>query len=237
MVRLTEHQRQYIIELLERGEELPYDYKHLLFPPERKEYELVYAGKEREEDILAETIAVPLQPVKTFGNGGEDEWHNMLIFGDNLQAMKTLLKWKEEGRLVNPDGSRGVQLVYIDPPFATRQEFRGSLGEKAYQDKLVGARFVEWLRKRLILLRELLSDDGSIYIHLDWKKVHYIKIIADEVFGEHNFVREIIWRLGWVSGFKSVANNWVRNHETILYYARNKERVVFNKEYIPYPKC
>jgi site-specific DNA-methyltransferase (adenine-specific)/adenine-specific DNA-methyltransferase len=91
MPDLTDHQRQHIIEMLERGEDLPLDYKHLLFPPERKEYELVYAGKEREEDILAETMAVPLQPIKTFGNGGENAWHNMLIFGDNLQAMKALL--------------------------------------------------------------------------------------------------------------------------------------------------
>jgi hypothetical protein len=160
MPNLSEHHRRHIIELLEQGRDLPLDYKHLLFPPERQEYELVYAGKEREEDILAETLAVPLQPVKTFGNGG-DGWHNLLIFGDNLQAMKTLLQWKAEGRLVNPDGSRGVKLVYIDPPFATREEFVGRQGERAYKDKVVGARFVEWLRRRLILLRELLTEDGS----------------------------------------------------------------------------
>lgn len=231
---LREDQRRDIIKRLTQGEELPTSYKHLLFPPERQEYELVYAGKEREEDILAETMAVPLQPVKTFGRNGTD-WHNLLVFGDNLQAMKTLLEWKAEGRLVNPDGSRGVKLVYIDPPFATRQEYQGRAGERAYHDKLVGARFIEWLRKRLIVLRDLLTEDGSIYIHLDWKKAHYIKVIADEVFGEDNFVREIIWRIGWVSGFKSVANNWVRNHDTILYYARNRDRVLFNKKYIPYP--
>jgi len=131
MPDLTDYKRQYIIELLERGEDLPLDYKHLIFPPERKEYELVYAGKEREEDILAETMAVPLQPIKTFGNGEEDAWHNMLIFGDNLQAMKTLVQWKEGGRLVNADGSHGVKLVYIDPPFATKQEFSGRSGERA----------------------------------------------------------------------------------------------------------
>ncbi len=77
---LTEHQRQHIVELLEAGQDLPLDYKHLLFPPERQEYELVYAGKEREEDILAETMGVPLQPIKTFGGNGDGGWHNMLIF-------------------------------------------------------------------------------------------------------------------------------------------------------------
>jgi len=167
MSNLTDYQRQHIIDLLERGEDLPLDYKHSLFPPERQEYELVYAGKEREEDILAETMGVPLQPIKTFGSTDNPGWENMLIFGDNLQAMKTLLRMKEEGKLVNADGSRGVKLVYIDPPFATKQEFRGSTDEKAYQDKIVGARFIEFLRKRLVLLRELLSIGGSLFLHLD----------------------------------------------------------------------
>ena len=70
MSNLSDYHRRHIIELLEQGRDLPPDYKHLLFPPERQEYELVYAGKEREEDILAETLAVPLQPVKTFGTAG-----------------------------------------------------------------------------------------------------------------------------------------------------------------------
>ena len=150
MPNLTEHQCQHIIELLERGEGLPLDYKHLLFPPERKEYELVYAGKEREEDILAETMAVPLQPIKTFGGNGDDDWHNMLIFGDNLQAMKTLLQWKEDGILVNADGSYGVKLIYIDPPFGTGDEYGPGSGEKSYTAKVQGAEFIEFLRKRLI---------------------------------------------------------------------------------------
>jgi site-specific DNA-methyltransferase (adenine-specific)/adenine-specific DNA-methyltransferase len=234
MPNLSDTHRQHIIELLQRGEDLPLDYKHLLFPPERQEYELVYAGKEPEEDILAETMAVPLQPIRTFGGNG-DGWHNMLIFGDNLQAMKTLLRMKEQGQLVNADGSRGVRLVYIDPPFATRQEFAGSQEEKAYQDKVTGARFLEFLRQRLVFLRDLLADDGSIYIHLDWKKVHYIKVLADEIFGEHKFQREIIWRIGWISGYKSVAKNWIRNHETVLFYTRDPQNFIFNKSYIPYP--
>ncbi|MDD3654089.1 MAG: hypothetical protein PHO01_07890 [Desulfotomaculaceae bacterium] len=110
---LTEKQIQHIISLLQDGKELPVDYKNMLFPPEKKEYELVYAGKERKEDILAETMAVPLQPIKTFYNGEDDIWNNMLIFGDNLQTMKTLLRMKREGKLVNSDGSEGVRLIYI----------------------------------------------------------------------------------------------------------------------------
>src|SRR5450759_3323197 len=87
-------------------------------------------------------------------------WHNMLIFGDNLQVMKTLLEQKKAGELCNADGMPGIRLIYIDPPFATKQEFRGSQDQKAYQDKLAGGEFLEFIRKRLILIRELLSDDG-----------------------------------------------------------------------------
>jgi len=232
MPNLSDHHRRHIIELLEQGRDLPLDYKHLLFPPERQEYELVYAGKEREEDILAETLAVPLQPVKTFGGNGAD-WHNMLIFGDNLQAMKTLLQWKAEGRLVNPDGSRGVKLVYIDPPFATKQEFRGSTGEKAYQDRVIGAQFVEFLRKRLVILRELLTDDGAIFVHLDWKKGHYIKVILDEIFGEHRFENEIVWH--YPDNFQGNVNRFPNNHNVVYVYSRS-ERTRFARVAIPLPE-
>jgi len=221
--------------LIENGDELPVEWAREFFPPERREYELIYHGKESEEKILADTMAVPLQPVSTFGTNGVD-WHNMLILGDNLQAMKTLLQMKERGELVNADGTSGVRLIYIDPPFATKRDFKGSQDQKAYQDKIAGADFLEFFRKRLVLLKALLSDDGSIYVHLDWKKTHYVKVLMDEVFGEQNFVREIIWRIGWISGYKSIAKNWIRNHETILFYAKRNSSFIFNKKYLPYPK-
>lgn len=199
MRKLSEQEIERIVSLLKEGKPLPEDYKAILFDT-KKEYELIYADKEREEDILADTMAVPLQPVKTFRNSEmaqgtvPDEWQNMLIFGDNLQVLKTLLQMKQEGRLRNADGTPGVRLVYIDPPFSTRQEFRGSQDQKAYQDKIAGARFLEFLRKRLVFLRELLSEDGSIYVHLDWKKGHYVKTLLDEIMGEQNFRNEIIVR-------------------------------------------
>ena len=158
---MKEELRQIVIETLRRGEELPRDWARELFPPERREYELTYYEKEREEDVLAETMAAPLQPVRTFGKNGNG-WHNRLIFGDNLQVLKTLLEMKSGGYLANADGMPGVRLIYIDPPFATKREFSGSQEQRAYQDKVEGARFIEFLRKRLILLRGLLSDDGSM---------------------------------------------------------------------------
>lgn len=220
------------IAYLERGDLLPDDFDTVLFAGKR-EYALAYAAKEREADILANTMAVPLQPAKTFGNASADGWRNLLTLGDNLQVLKTLLRMKGKGELCNADGTPGVRLCYIDPPFATRREFVGAKGGRAYQDKVVGAEFIEFLRKRLVFIRELLSDDGSLYVHLDEKKSHYIKVVLDEVFGEDKFEREIVWRIGWVSGYKTKAENWIRNHDVLLFYRRGS-RKIFNKEYLPY---
>lgn len=224
---MTPEQRQEIVRLLEQGEELSPEWARILFPPEKREYELVYHGKETEGDILANTLAVPLQPVRTFGKKGKD-WHNMLIFGDNLQVMKTLLEMKREGKLCNEDSTPGVRLIYIDPPFASKKEFRGSQDQKAYQDKIAGAQFIEFLRKRLIFLRELLTDDGSIYVHLDTKKGHYIKLLMDEIFGEQNFRTEIVWyyRKYQMRAMRVFANN----SERILWYVKSSQS---NYQYNP----
>jgi len=215
MTTITKKDRDRIIEILSNEEDLSLDYKNILFPPEKKEYELVYEGKEREEDIIADTMAVPLQPIKTFGENGK-EWTNKLIFGDNLQAMKALLD--------DPNVKGKVKLIYIDPPFATKHDFKGSQDQKAYQDKIAGARFVEFIRKRLILCRELLDDQGSIYVHLDQRKGHYIKIIMDEIFGENNFLNDISWCYKEREISKT---QWNEKHDHILFY-RKKSGQTFN---------
>ena len=233
MNKLSKEEIEFITKCLKEGKPIPDNYRYIIPFETKKEYELTYEGKEREEDILADTMAVPLQPVKTFGNNGNG-WTNKLIFGDNLQVLKALM---DDPDVYDKNTGRGkVRLIYIDPPFATRQEFKGSQDQKAYQDKIIGAQFLEFLRKRLVFLRELLADDGSIYVHLDEKKSHYMKAILDEVIGENKFQREIIWRIGWLSGFKTQAKNWIRNHDVMFFYVKNPSNFVFNKEYIPYPK-
>ena len=136
-------------------------------------------------------MAVPLQSVKTFGKN-DSVWHNKLIFGDNIQVLKSLLRLKEQGQLANDDGTPGVRLIYIDPPFGTGDEYSITDDLRAYSAKLQGSRFVEFLRERLILLRELLSNDGSIYIRIDYHFGHYLKVVADEVFGPQHFRNEIV---------------------------------------------
>lgn len=220
---MDERFRDTVIAALRRGQGLRAEWARELFPPERREYELVYYGKEREEDIIATTLAVPLQKVSVFGKNGIG-WHNMLIFGDNLQVMKNLLDMKRSGRLSNTNGTPGIRLVYIDPPFASKQEFRGSREEKAYQDKVVGSEFIEFVRRRLVLLRELMSEDGSIFLHMDQRKVHYLKMLMDEVFGEHNFRNEIALpgraSKNLQQQFDTISRLNVR-HDTLLWYSKH----------------
>ena len=182
---LDEELKQHLIELIKRGKPVPVLYKNLLFPLEEKprEIELIYGIKERKEDILADTMSVPFQFAKQFGKTREGEWVNKLIFGDNLQALKFMLKDSEiKGK---------VKLIYIDPPFGTG-ELYDAAGVPAYSAALQGAEFVEFLRKRLILLRELLADDGSIYVRIDYHFGHFVKVIMDEIFRKNNFRNEII---------------------------------------------
>lgn len=213
-------------ETINNGQELSTEYARILFPPERREYELTYYGKESKEQIIGQTYAAPLQEDRRYGSVCDDEWTNKLIFGDNLQVLKSLAELKKMGKLKNSDGSDGVRLVYIDPPFASKQDF--SNNEKAYSDKIKGSEFLEWLRKRLILIREVLANNGSVFVHLDWHKVHYIKILMDEIFGEGNFRNEIIWHYGTYVG--NTKNNFPRKHDTILVYGKTiDERLFFHQ--------
>ena len=135
---LSKAERDYLIELLDRGESIPEGFKYKLFPVTHKEYELAYAGKMRKEDLLADedgSFAVPLQVEKIFGGSGRSEykdgWRNMAVFGDNLQFLKTI--YKNEDPLIRNKVKGKVKLIYIDPPFATSDDFESKEGAKAYR--------------------------------------------------------------------------------------------------------
>lgn len=143
------------------------------------ELRLCYEGKRSEEAIL-QTPAARLVAIEEWqGEGKMESSENRLYFGDNLPVLSALLQ----------DASlRGkVRLVYIDPPYATGYAFQSRDQQEAYEDILVGANYIEFLRERLIFLRELLADDGSIYVHLDKNIAFAAKIVMDEVFGAGNF--------------------------------------------------
>lgn len=178
-------------------------------------------------------------------------WTNKLIWGDN----KLILSSLKNGPLREEiERQGGIKLIYIDPPFDVGADFSmdipvGDDGEEtltkkpsvleeiAYRDTWGKGTdsFASMIYERLRLMYELLAPDGSIYVHCDWRVTAYIRMILDEIFGAKGFQREIIWRIGWLSGYKTKAKNWIRNHETILFYSKDPSNFTFNKEYIPYP--
>lgn len=218
--RLSPEEIEVVTARLASGEYLDDYYRQLLFR-QPKEYALSYAAKDPRSRVLAETMGVPLQVLKRFGDPGSD-WTNKLVFGDNLQVLKTLVEMKKRGELRNADGSHGIRVCYIDPPFASKQEFRGARGARAYRDKVAGAAFVEFLRKRLIFIQELLAEDGALYVHLDTRKSHYIKVVLDEIFGENNFRSEIIWKR---TTAHSGANRYGPVHDVILFYSKSPQYI------------
>jgi site-specific DNA-methyltransferase (adenine-specific)/adenine-specific DNA-methyltransferase len=234
-LQLSEKEIQYIVEQLQKGEQLPEDLKYKLFPVKQKEYELVYGGKMRKEDILANedgVFPVPLQIEKVF-NGKREAfkhgWKNMIVFGDNLQFLKTIYENKDP--LIKDKVKGKVKLIYIDPPFATEEDFKSISGQKAYSDKIQGTDFIEFIRKRLVLAKEILSNDGSIFIHLDHRKSHYIKIIADEIFKESSFRNNVVW---CYSGGGVPKKELPKKYDDILWYSTSSNNWVFNPIYRPY---
>ena len=153
-----------------------------------------------------------------------DGYDNSIYHGDNLYIMKTLLS-KLRGQ---------VDLIYIDPPFGTNQDFIAYDGKTGYSDKITNDEFLEFLRQRLVLLKEFLSEQGSIYVHIDKKMSHYVKIIMDEVFGEKNFINEI-------TRIKSNPKNFARKAygnytDTILFYSKVRDQNIWNDITIPLTK-
>ncbi len=150
------------------------------------------------------------------------EWINCLIQGDNKDIMNSLLQIYSEK----------IKLIYIDPPFATGGDFESKMfiGEKdafevrkAYSDSWNGGidAYIDFLYERLILMKELLAEDGSIYVHLDWHVSHYIKIIMDEIFGRKNFKNEIIW--AYPAASAKTRKFFIRSFDTILFYTKSNE--------------
>lgn len=167
---------------------------------------------------------------------GHGEELGRLFRGDSFDMLSWLLRHGHEG---------AVDLVYIDPPFgggslySRKVQFRGvdaglSIQVPAYQDLWADGEYLQFMYERLFLLKRLLSETGSLYLHVDTAQAHYLKVVCDEVFGRENFQREIVWRIGWVSGYKSQAKNWIRNHDTILFYSKDPARFYFEKQYAPY---
>ncbi|WP_121083208.1 site-specific DNA-methyltransferase [Helicobacter pylori] len=145
----------------------------------------------------------------------KDKNTNYLIKGNNLIALHSLKK----------KFAKQVKCIYIDPPYNTGNDSFN------YNDNFNHSSWLVFMKNRLEAAREFLSDDGSIYINLDYNEVHYCKALMDEIFKRENFRSEIIWRMGFLSGYKTAAKKYIRNHDTILFYSKS-DNYLFNKTYI-----
>ena len=178
--------------------------------------------------------------------GTDDGWMNRLIYGDNLLAMAALLAGDEH----TPSLRGKVDLIYIDPPFDSKADYRTKvtlpgveleqrptvIEQFAYSDTWADgtASYLAMITPRLILMRELLADTGSIYVHLDWHVGHYVKLVMDELYGKDNFRNEIIWkRTAGHSDSGQGAKHLGRQHDVIYWYAKNENALV-NPIYEPY---
>ena len=164
--------------------------------------------------------------------GGNGEWMNHLIYGDNLLAMQALLAGDAQTGLPSLRGKVG--LIYIDPPFDSKADYRTKISlpgtdveqkptileQFAYADTWEDGTisYLKMLYPRLLLMREMLSDKGSIYVHIDWHVGHYVKAIMDDIFGNDNFRNEIIWKRS--QNISSIGNVYKRSHDVILFYSK-----------------
>ncbi|SFE09415.1 adenine-specific DNA-methyltransferase, partial [Nannocystis exedens] len=204
--------------------------------------EVVWPGKYGPDGARVEVPAraLGLQVEQVIGGGAAEPTRapGLLVGGDNLLVMDALMATH----------AGAIDLVYIDPPFATGHEFERTtrvgadaegpeLRSRAYSDRWPGgvAGLLQMLDPRLRRIHRLLAPHGSLYVHVDPIVGHAVKLLLDEIFGPGCFQREIVWRVGWVSGFKARANNWIRNHDLIYFYVKDPQRFVFHRQVNPHP--
>ncbi len=255
-MKLSDNEIRDITKHLEAGKSLPEKYRFLLFE-DKREVELVWNGKtgevcnmvlpfqviEQVDEPRAEKV-MKFQPSLFDSLTGRQVtgWNNKLIWGDN----KLILSSLKNGPLRQEiEEQGGIKLIYIDPPFDVGADFSmdieiggetltkkpGVLEELAYRDTWgKGAdSFIAMIYERLVLMRDLLADDGSIYVHCDWRVSSYLKNILDEVFGKNQFRNELIWSY---SGWRRADNKqFSRKHDTIYYYTKSEEKWIYNGAY------
>ena len=154
---------------------------------------------------------------------------NKLYFGDNLGILRQHVQ------------DESVDLIYADPPFFSNKHYEIIWGngaeQKVYEDRWKGGInvYIEWMQERLWQCYRVLKDTGSMYLHCDWHATHRLRIAMDDIFGESNFRNEIVWKRATMSGAKSVAKQYGRNHDSILYYSKSKKWQYY-PQYLPYSK-
>jgi len=235
IVRKGKKEAEQIMQQIADGRRLKLQTNEIVIPSKDTNYQTLFENFKKEYDEKAR--------------------QNHLIYGDNLLTMAALIAGDEANGV--PSLRWKIDLIYIDPPYDSKADYRTKItlpdvfwnNEKgtdidqkatvfeqtAYSDtrKDWTISYLEYMYPRLYLMRELLNEKGSIYVHIDWHVGHYVKLILDEIFGKDNFRNEIIWKRWTMSGAKAVWNQYGRNHDTILFYAKSFE-TSYITQYIPY---
>ena len=212
----------------------------------KKEVEKIFERLESNNKITLQTNEYVLPVIKDhnlftgeYQDINDHNWFNRLCYGDNLMVMQALLTGDKSTGLPSMRGK--IDLIYIDPPYDSKADYRTKitlpsgdidlkptvLEQFAYSDtwKEGTVSYLKNLYPRLYLMRELLSDKGSIYVHLDWHVNSYVRIFLDDIFGKNNFLNEIIWC--YSQGAKS-RKMFAKKHDTILCYTKFNENQIFN---------
>lgn len=260
MLDLTDNEKRDIISLIEQGKPLPDKYRFLLFGDKREvelvwngkkrevcDIVLPFQTIEQVDEPRSERSADKETQMDLFDTRGRQKagWTNKLIWGDNKLILSSLSNgaMREE---IEKNG--GIKLIYIDPPFDVGADFTTDitfgdeeksftkeptiLEEIAYRDTWgKGAdSFISMIYERLVLMRDLLAENGSIYVHCDWRLNAVIRLAMDEIFGADCFVNQIAWYYRrWNIAGKSFAKNW----DSIFFYTKNKNKKIWNQLYIP----
>ena len=260
-MKLADNEIRDIIQHLEAGKSLPEKYRFLLFE-DKREVELVWNGKTNEvcnivlpfqvieqvDEPRAEDVMQLQSDLFDRQTGRQVKgWNNKLIWGDN----KLILSSLKNGPLREEiEAQGGIKLIYIDPPFDVGADFSmdieiggetltkkpNVLEELAYRDTWgKGAdSFIAMIYERLVLMRDLLAEDGSIYVHCDWRVNSYIRLVMDEVFGVDQMHNEIVWQRTNAHNMKT--KGYVRSNDTIWFYSRGEE-FIFNEQFTPYSEA
>ena len=258
-MKLTDNEKRDAVRFIEEGKPLPEKYRFLLFD-ESKQVEITWNGKSDEVTNVVlpfqiiEHVDEPRTETKKLAQDSFDfvsgrqssGWTNKLIWGDNKYILSSLKNGPMRDEI---EKNGGIKLIYIDPPFDVGADFSMNveIGDSSYEKKPnvlehIAYRdtwgkgsdsFLSMIFERLLLMRDLLSEDGSIYVHCDWRLNSSIRLVMDEIFGIDNFRREIIWTMSAASGFKGKVDNYVRGHDSIIYYSKSKNPI-FNKPFLPY---
>jgi DNA modification methylase len=256
--RLSDSEIRDITKALEAGLPIDEKYRYLIFK-EARQVELVWNGKSAHVQNIAlpfqviehideprDEVVRELQPSLLDISGKRVEgWSNKLIWGDNKYVLSSLNSGPIRDEI---EANGGIKLIYIDPPFDVGADFSTTIEigstefektptvieEIAFKDTWGKGEdsFLAMIYERLLLMKDLLAEDGSIYVHCDWRLSGAIRLVLDEIFGKDNFLNHIVWSYGAL--FKSRTNIFQRKHDDIFFYAKKLNSYSFNTQYAEY---